>query len=172
MSTKKKSVKRPEQKKKKVPEKNDFTIRELRQIAQLCTAIVRSADQDVQLHTWATFYARAIKNAGIEESFKTKLQGHPDHEKYQAALREVSQKSTDNDAMFREAAKIDQKFSDYLDFQKELLDTPCDLVSIRKIPAEWCMKGRSSSALAALNVDHDLVDEPEKLLDLIYDKEK
>ena len=156
----------------KQAERTDFTIRELRQIAQLCTAIVRSADQDVRLHTWATFYVKAIKTAGIEESFKTKLQGHPDYEKYQTALREVSQKSTNNDAMFREAAKIDQIFSDYLDFQKELLDAPCDLMSIRKIPAEWCMKGRSSSPVAALNVDHDLVNEPEKLLDLIYEREK
>jgi hypothetical protein len=159
-------------KRKQIAEKNDFTIRELRQIAQLCTAIVRAADQDDRLHIWATFYAKAVKNAGIEESFKTKLQGHPDHEKYQSALREVGLNHADNDAMFREAAKIDQEFSDYLDFQKKLLDTPCDLMSIRKIPAEWCIKGRSSSPVAALNVDHDMVDEPEKLLDLIYEMEK
>jgi hypothetical protein len=34
------------------------------------------------------------------------------------------------------------------------------------------MKGRASSEVAALNVDHDMVDEPEKLLDLIYEEEK
>mgnify|MGYP001819342210 CR=1 FL=1 len=138
-----------------IGEVSGFTLRRLKQLNQWLGMAVGAGALSMKAHYWATYCLGKLKPV-LEAYFKS-IQSHPDHADYLKAVKEPN--------VVEEMIK--RQFSDYLKNCDELLDEKSDF-KIRKFKAEWCLGGGASGPLSAALIDFDLLDDPDKLLDLVY----
>jgi hypothetical protein len=139
----------------KVEEVSGFTLRQLKQLNQWLGMAVGSGVLGMKAHYWATYCIGKLKPP-LDAYYKS-IQSHPDHAAYIKAVGEPNAVEE----------MIKRQFPDYLKNCDELLDEKSDF-KIRKFKAEWCLGGGASGPLSAALIDFDLLDDPDKLLDLVY----
>jgi hypothetical protein len=114
-------------------------------------------------HYWITYHAGKMQR--YLKAYDSTLQAHPAHGDYKKTKQELIT------AGFKDAvleAELRKRFPEYLAYIDEQKAAPADGFKVRRFKADWCLKSGASAALSAALAQFDLVDDPEKLLDLLY----
>ncbi len=110
---------------------------------------------------WATYTRKSMKK--VIESYRETLKRHADHEAYQKMIEDKPKEMTMRDLELN----LKKDFPNYTTRTKELIaeDTETELRAFR---VDWLDKCKNSSHLASLIIDFEIIDDAEKLLDIIY----
>lgn len=138
-------------------EKSILKIKDVLRLNNLLTMALPNLNN--KPHYWAAYVLGKLQS--VIKPYRQTIEKHSDYEKYENKIKEGLNE-----------IQLENEFPEYINFLKEQKEIDTDIV-IRSFPVEWLFKYKIYVApLTAALYEFNLIDNIEKLLELLYTKEE